>query len=136
MPISRSPLLPRANDTRRSGRADLVVLGVILLVAAVFCFYALETWEPETHHHPDERFLTIVAAKVSTPASIADYFNTQRSSLSPYNNGEERFAYGQLPLTLTRVVAEWTGRTSFDTINGVGRAGSALADLRTIIFAW
>jgi YYY domain-containing protein len=113
-----------------------VVLGVILLVAAVFRLHGLQTWDGESHQHPDERFLTIVSNKVSTPASIADYFNSQRSSLSPYNNGEQRFAYGQLPLTLTRVVAEWTGRTSFDTINGVGRALSALADLGTIIFAW
>ena len=112
------------------------MLGVILLVAAVFRFYALETWDGDTHQHPDERFLTIVAAKVSTPPSVADYFNTQRSTLSPYNNGEERFAYGQLPLTLTRVVAEWTGRTSYDTVYEVGRELSALADLGTIVFAW
>src|SRR3984893_14183644 len=136
MSISRFPLLPRAHDTRRSGRLELVVLGVILLVAAVFRFYALETWDSDTHQHPDERFLTIVASKVSTPPSLADYFNTQRSSLSPYNNGEERFAYGQLPLTVTRVVGEWTGRTSYDMVYGVGRALSALADLGTILFAW
>lgn len=136
MSISRSQLLPRALDTRRSGRFELVVLGVILLVAAAFRFYALETWDGDTHQHPDERFLTIVAAKVSTPASLADYFNTQRSTLSPYNNGEERFAYGQLPLTLTRVVAEWTGRSSYDMVYGVGRVLSALADLGTIVFAW
>ncbi|MCA1644531.1 MAG: hypothetical protein LC797_03360 [Chloroflexi bacterium] len=115
---------------------QLVVLGLILLVAAAFRLHGLETWDSESHQHPDERFLTIVANKVSTPASIADYFNSQRSSLSPYNNGEERFAYGQLPLTLTRAVAEWTDRTSFDTVNGVGRALSALADVGTILFAW
>jgi YYY domain-containing protein len=113
-----------------------VVLGIILLVAAAFRLYGLETWDADTHQHPDERFLTIVASKVSTPASIADYFNTQRSTLSPYNNGEERYAYGQLPLTLTRVVAEWTGRSGYDTVYGVGRALSTVADLGTILFAW
>src|SRR6202051_3054587 len=132
----RSPLLPRASDARRSGRMQLVVLGIILLVAAAFRLYSLETWDGDTHQHPDERFLTIVASKVSTPPSLADYFNTQRSSLSPYNNGEERYAYGQLPLTLTRIVAEWTGRSSYDMVYGVGRALSALADLGTIVFAW
>src|SRR5579859_4296337 len=129
-------LLPRSPGARRTDRLQLVVLGFILLVAAYFRLHGLETWDAESHQHPDERFLTIVSAKVSTPPSIADYFNSQRSTLSPYNNGEARFAYGQLPLTLTRVVAEWTGKTSFDTVNGVGRALSALADLGTIVFAW
>lgn len=129
-------LLPRSAGARRSDGLQLVVLALILLVAAYFRLHGLETWDGASHQHPDERFLTIVSSKVSVPASLADYFNTQRSSLSPYNTGEERFAYGQLPLTLTRVVAEWTGQTSFDTINGVGRALSALADLGTIVFAW
>src|SRR5579859_3406106 len=129
-------LLPRSPGARRTDRLQLVVLGLILLVAAYFRVHGLETWDGTSHQHPDERFLTIVSAKVSTPATIADYFNTQRSTLSPYNNGEERFAYGQLPLTLTRVVAEWTGRTSYDTVYEVGRELSALADLGTIVFAW
>ena len=117
-----SHLLPRSLGVRRSDRLQLVVLGFILLVAAAFRLHGLETWDGESHQHPDERFLTIVSSKVTTPESIVDYFNSQRSSLSPYNNSEARYAYGQLPLTLTRVVAEWTGKTSFDTINGVGRA--------------
>ncbi|MDQ6674423.1 MAG: DUF2298 domain-containing protein, partial [Chloroflexota bacterium] len=136
MPISRSPLLPRLKDPRRSGRVQLVVLGIILLVAAAFRVYGLETWDADTHQHPDERFLTIVASKVSTPASVADYFNTQRSTLSPYNNGEDRYAYGQLPLTLTRMVAERTNRATYEAVYGVGRQLSALADLGTIVFAW
>src|SRR5713101_3615025 len=131
-----SQLLPRSLDARRSNRLQLVVLGFILLVAAAFRLHGLETWDGESHQHPDERFLTIVSSKVMTPPSIGEYFNSQRSSLSPYNHGEARYAYGQLPLTLTRVVAEWTGKTSFDTINGVGRTLSALADLGTIVFAW
>jgi YYY domain-containing protein len=136
MRISRNPLLPRPLDTRRSDGLQLVVLACILLVAAAFRLHGLETWDSDTHQHPDERFLTIVSRKVTVPHSLADYFNSQRSTLSPYNNGEERYAYGQLPLTLTRVVAEWTGRSTYDTIYGVGRALSALADLGTILFAW
>src|ERR1041385_592006 len=114
MRIIPRALLPRGLDPRRSGVLQLVVLMLILLVAAAFRLHGLETWDDDSHQHPDERFLTIVASKVSTPPSLADYFNTQRSSLSPYNNGEQRFAYGQLPLTVTRVVAEWTGRTDYD----------------------
>jgi YYY domain-containing protein len=136
MPISRISLLPRANESRRSDRVQLVVLCIILLVAAAFRLHGLETWDGDSHQHPDERFLTIVASKVTTPASLGDYFNSQRSTLSPYNNGEERYAYGQLPLTITRVVAEWTGRSNYDQVYGVGRALSAVADLGTIVFAW
>src|SRR3982074_3232998 len=131
-----SHLLPRSLGARPSDRLQLVVLGFILLVAAFFRVHGLETWDGESHQHPDERFLTIVSSKVTTPPSIAEYFTSQRSTLSPYNNGEDRYAYGQLPLTLTRIVAEWTSRGGYDQVYGVGRALSALADLGTIVFAW
>src|SRR5919109_2119863 len=115
---------------------DLLVLGLIVLVAAGFRFHSLFTWDANTHQHPDERFMTIVASKVTTPASIADYFNSPRSPLSPYAKGEDHFAYGQLPLTLTRIGGELSGNTDYDSITLVGRALSALADLGTVIFAW
>jgi YYY domain-containing protein len=121
----------------------LIVLGLILLVAAAFRFNALFTWDDNSHQHPDERFMTIVASQVSLPASLGDYFNTPHSSLNPYANGQSNYAYGQLPLTLTRAAAEllpvcnqcapWTG---YDHVYQVGRALSSLADLVTIVFAW
>src|SRR5438552_10197696 len=87
--------------------------------------------------------MTIVASQVSVPASIGDYFNTARSSLNPYANGQSNYAYGQFPLTLTRLVAEalptcdrCVAFTSYERIYEVGRALSALADLGTIVFAW
>ncbi len=131
------PQIPRAD------RLQYVVLGLILLVAAAFRLNALETWDGDTHQHPDERFMTIVASSVSIPASIGEYFNTAHSSLNPYANGQSNYAYGQLPLTLTRAVAEalpvcsgCTPYTSYDRVDQVGRALSALSDLGTIIFAW
>src|SRR5438105_5563247 len=126
------PLLPRVI----TARLDLLVLALILVVAAAFRLNALESWDAESHQHPDERFMTIVASAVSVPASIGDYFNTAHSSLNPYANSQSNYAYGQLPLTLTRVVAEWTGEASYDSVYKVGRALSTLADLFTIIFAW
>src|SRR5437588_10657592 len=129
-------LLPRSPETWRSRRFQVLVLALILVVAAAFRLNGLETWDDDSHQHPDERFLTIVASQVSMPPSLADYFNTARSSLNPYASGQSNYAYGQLPLTLTRVVAEATGRTSYDTVYGVGRALSVLADLGTIVFAW
>jgi hypothetical protein len=144
-PASRqfAPLLPRSFAARRSGWAPFVILALILIVAAVFRFNALETWDGDSHQHPDERFMTIVASQVSMPASIADYFNTARSSLNPYANGQSNYAYGQLPLTLTRWVAEalpvpnqGPAFTSYERVYEVGRVLSALSDLGTIIFAW
>ncbi|GAC1315655.1 MAG: hypothetical protein NVSMB2_07670 [Chloroflexota bacterium] len=129
-------LLPRSFDARREGRVHFVILGLILLVAAAFRLHGLETWDANSHQHPDERFLTIVSSQLSMPNSLAEYFNTARSSINPYANGQERYAYGQLPLTLTRWVAERTAHTSYDEVYGVGRALSALADLGSIVFAW
>src|SRR5205814_5742439 len=96
----------------------------------------LQTWDADTHQHPDERFMTIVSSGVKVPPSIGNYFDTQHSTINPYVNGQDRYAYGQLPLTLTRIVAEWTGQTSYETIYKAGRALSTLADLGTILFAW
>src|SRR5262249_28326506 len=131
------PHLPRAD------RLQFVVLGLILLVAAAFRVNALETWDGDSHQHPDERFMTIVASSVSLPSTLGDYFNTARSSLTPYANGQSNYAYGQLPLTLTRAVAEalpvcagCVPFTSYDHVYQVGRALSALSDLGTIVFAW
>ena len=129
-------LLPRSPETWRSRRFQVLVLALILVVAAAFRLNGLETWDDDSHQHPDERFLTIVASQVSVPLSIPDYFNTARSSLNPYANGQSNYAYGQLPLTLTRMVAEWTGRASYQQVFGVGRVLSTLADLTTIVLAW
>src|SRR5918911_3957167 len=132
-----APLLPRSGDAWRSGRRpQMLILALILVVAAAFRLNGLETWDDDSHQHPDERFLTIVASQVSVPASIGDYFNTARSSLNPYANGQAAYAYGQLPLTLTRLIGEWTGRASYQQVFGVGRALSTVADLATIGLAW
>src|SRR5207248_7110670 len=129
-------LLSRPLDARRTALLQWVVLGAILLVAALFRVHGLETWDADTHQHPDERFMTIVSSGVKVPSSIGNYFDTQHSTINPYVNGQDRYAYGQLPLTLTRIVAEWTGQTSYETIYKAGRALSTLADLGTILFAW
>ncbi|MDQ3809742.1 MAG: DUF2298 domain-containing protein, partial [Chloroflexota bacterium] len=117
-------------------RLHPLILALILVVAAVFRLHGLFTWDEDTHQHPDERFLVQVSTAVTVPGSLGEYFNSQRSSLSPYVRGHDRYAYGQLPLTLTRVLGEWTGQTGYDSILFPGRALSALADLLTIVFAW
>ena len=144
-PASRqfAPLLPRSFAAWRSGWAPLFVLAVILVIAAAFRFNALDSWDDASHQHPDERFMTIVASQVSMPGSIGDYFNTPRSSLNPYANGQSNYAYGQLPLTLTRWLAQalpvcdqCVAFTSYERVYEIGRVLSALSDLGTVIFAW
>jgi YYY domain-containing protein len=112
------------------------VLGLILLIAAGFRLHGLLTWDAGTHQHPDERFLVQVSTAIALPNSIGEYFNSARSSLNPYARGHDRYAYGQLPLTLTRALGELTGNTSYDTVAGPGRALSTIADLLTILFTW
>jgi YYY domain-containing protein len=136
-------LLSRSFAAWRPRSLQLLVLALIVVVAAAFRLNALETWDDNSHQHPDERFMTIVASQVSMPASIGDYFNTAHSGLNPYANGQSNYAYGQLPLTLTRAIAEAVPTcdrcipfTSYDRVYQVGRALSALADLVTIVFAW
>src|SRR5919197_6386227 len=99
-----SLLLPRAAATGRTSYLHLATLGLILLVAAAFRFHGLTTWDSDQHQHPDERFLVQVSIGVAVPTSLGDYINTQRSTLNPYIQGQQRYAYGQLPLTLTRLV--------------------------------
>jgi len=129
-------LLPRSLTAGRTNYLHLATLGLILLVAAMFRFHGLTTWDDDQHQHPDERFLVQVSIGVAVPDSLANYLNTQRSTLNPYAQGQQRYAYGQLPLTLTRLLAEWTGNTTYDTVEFPGRVLSALFDLLTILFAW
>jgi YYY domain-containing protein len=113
----------------------VALLILILAVAAGFRIHGLN-FDDGTHQHPDERFLTDVASRVAIPPSLGNYFSTQTSTLNPYARGFNNYAYGQLPLTLTRAVGEIVHQTSFDTINMVGRSLSVAADLGTIVFAW
>lgn len=109
---------------------------MVLIVAAVFRLHGLLTWDGDSHQHPDERFLVQVSTAISAPTSFGDYLNTARSPLNPYTHGHDRYAYGQLPLTLTRLLAEWTGNTTYDTVANPGRVLSTIADLLTIVFTW
>ncbi len=129
-------LLPRALLTGRSRYVDGATLLVILLVAAAFRIHGLTTWDNDQHQHPDERLMVIVSTAVKMPGSLGEYLDTRRSTLNPYAQGQQNFAYGQLPLTLTRMVGELTGNTSYDTIEFPGRALSTIFDLLTIVFAW
>ncbi|HLF28853.1 MAG TPA: DUF2298 domain-containing protein [Anaerolineae bacterium] len=77
----------------------------ILLVGFYFRFTGLN-WDASQHLHPDERFLTDVLTRVEIPDSLGEYFDSQTSSLNPRNHGHTFFVYGDLPITIGRLVAE------------------------------
>ena len=144
---------PRARS--RTEAAVVVGLLIILALGAYFRFVGLN-WDDGSHLHPDERFLTMVGSAVSGVDNPLDYLRTSVSTLNPYNFGYSLFVYGNFPMTVTRVVAEWatgvcdaaTNRagtpptwcgytySGYDGIQLVGRFLSALVDLVAVFFTF
>lgn len=106
-------------------------LAAILLLGAVFRLAHIR-WDEGTHLHPDERFMSMVEEKLARPASVAQYFDSARSPLNPYNRGFGSFVYGTLPVFLTRAVGAVVGLTGYDGSYVVGRALSGVFDLVTV----
>jgi hypothetical protein len=107
-------------------------LFLVILLACYFRFLPNLNWDHGLLLHPDERFLAMVAEKVKLPNSISQYWNSKLNPLSPYNNGYDYYVYGNLPLTLTKVVASTFKMTHYDNIFIIGRALSTIADILTI----
>lgn len=112
----------------------LLLIG-ILSIGAYFRFVGLD-WDDNQHVHPDERFLTMVASSVQPVKSLAEYFNTDTSTLNPHNVGYGFYVYGTLPLFIVRYVGEWIGQTGYGEIYLVGRFLSASLDLFTVLLAF
>ncbi len=122
-----------------------LLLAVLFLLAGWARTYHLD-WDNGTHLHPDERYITMVAAAIAWPASPGLYWDTEHSSLNPTNAGQPDYVYGTFPLFLTRALAEQfdahctrtdacpTGLyTGYAGIHLLGRALSVLADLATLL---
>ena len=124
-PPSARPLVAR----------DLLVLALIVLAAGFLRLNGVD-WDQGTHLHPDERFLTMVAADIHRPDSLAAYFDTARSPLNPANVGRPFFVYGTLPLFVVRSVAESVGLTGYGQIYLVGRVLSSVFDLGTVVLTF
>ncbi len=108
--------------------------GLIVILAFAARTYNVN-WDDGTHIHPDERHLTQVTTDVSLPSGIAQYFNTDKSPLNPYNlKNAGSFVYGTLPLIATKVTAEAIGQNDYDHIVLVGRYLAALFDTLTVVF--
>lgn len=147
------PLSPR----RLFGTALCLLL--IVLVGGFFRTLNLSDWDGGTKHHPDERFMTYTVVNLSVPERLDDYFASTCSApmpsprnlgspaeewepsaasgcstLNPRNfNWSRGYVYGTLPTTITRLIAERTGRTGDTQIQLLGRGLSAGLDIVTLL---
>ena len=84
---------------------ETILLIAIIAAGAYLRFVGLD-WDTNQHLHPDERFLTMVSSSISSVKSVGDYFDTKKSSLSPYNKGYGFFVYGTAPIFIVRYAGE------------------------------
>ncbi len=104
----------------------------LLIVVVALCLRVVGIdWDRRRLLHPDERFLVVTTAALGVPDSLAAYLDADRSPLNP-RRADRSFAYGTLPLTLTRVATVATG-PSLGAITLTGRAISAAADMGTLV---
>jgi Gpi18-like mannosyltransferase len=104
---------------------------LILLFAFFLRIYGLN-WDGNSHIHPDERFMTMVADSIKIPSSLSQYFNTNTSPLNPHNQGYGFYVYGTFPLFLTKIIGELTAYNNYSNIHFVGRLLSALFDTMSV----
>ncbi|GAB1472232.1 hypothetical protein MASR2M66_31100 [Chloroflexota bacterium] len=138
------------NREKHSWIYDVFFLLVFLL--AGYLRLTGVNWGEGQHQHPDELFLTGVLGSLRAQTcmdeafsidacpedqkrwiSIGEYFNSETSTLNPYNHGYTFFVYGNLPMTLTRIAAEAMNHAD---VKMLGRQMSALADLFAIFFLY
>lgn len=107
------------------------ILGLLLVAGAYFRFAGV-AWDEGHHLHPDERFISMVEEKLELPKSPAQYFDSARSPLNPYNRGFDSFVYGTLPVFVTKAVAMAVRKEGYDGAYIVGRLLSGFFDLATV----
>jgi YYY domain-containing protein len=111
-------------------RARAILLGLLAL-GAVLRFQGLD-WDAGHHLHPDERFISMVEEKLAFPKGLGEYFDSSRSSLNPYNQGEGSFVYGTLPMVMAKAGARLFGKQGYGSTHLIGRALSGIFDLLTV----
>ncbi len=132
------------------------ILFVFVLLLAGYLRLGGVEWGEGYHQHPDELFLmgvldSLRAQVCDEPADTfvdacapenrrwmtpAEYFNSAASTLNPYNRGYGFFVYGNLPMTLTRVLMEAAGKDDLGQSKFFARQMSAVADLFAIFFLY
>jgi hypothetical protein len=123
-----------------AGFSVTLVLWLAIVAIALLAFAARAynvRWDENTHAHPDERHLTSVTLGLQFPDSIGEYFDTEKSTLNPYNlENTPSFVYGTFPVFLTKAAAEALGKNNYDDLVLVGRELTALFSAATVVFAF
>jgi len=133
----------RGRGSRWAAAFETLLLGLILIGVAFR--FSWSNWNQDADLHPDEYGLTSTLSHMSVPASFADYINTRLSPLSPYQKydlqgnptelgPDNRMRWGQWPITLVRVTAEWSDNSGYRDLRLWGRSLSALADTLGLLF--
>lgn len=124
----------RGLSARLAASFSLRSLSLWLLIAlGISLRFTGMSWDEAHQLHPDERFLTMTVPTLSWPHTLAEYFETRRATLNPFNNNVNFFIYGQLPLTLAKAVATVFRCDDYDGIRIVGRTLSALFDTGSVL---
>ncbi len=142
---------PGERARRRPSARTVALLGVVLLGASFRLAWA--RWDDGALLHPDEYGLTGTLTRLSFPKSVAGWFDTRLSPMSPYarydldgrrlpeRGPDEAMRWGQWPQILVRGAAELLSSrpgapgpdfTRFGEIRLVGRRLSALASVLTL----
>ncbi|NOH01187.1 MAG: hypothetical protein HND47_04035 [Chloroflexi bacterium] len=131
------------------------ILFVLVLLMAGILRFAGYDWGEGYHQHPDELFLTgvldnlrahacedpSIPVDVCPPESkrwmtVGEYLDSATSTLNPYVRGFGFFVYGNLPMTVTRVLMEATGNDDLGASKFFARQMSATMDLLTIFLLY
>jgi hypothetical protein len=119
-------------------RRRVVVASLVLVVACGASLRLVGTnWDEGAHLHPDERYLSTVADNTHWPGGPLEYFDVEKSPLSPYNTEQGKdYLYGTLPLFATKLAAAVVGQEGYGDLNLVGRRLAALLDALTILLVF
>ena len=119
-----------------------VLLIVTLCVGFALRLYGLN-WDQGYGLHPDERYITWVAASIHLPSRLSEVVQAANSPLNPYrrppgdkgsDDSSRSFSYGHLPLYLMVVASAGDGDE--ERLALVGRVLSALFDTTTILLTF
>ena len=140
-PTAPEPPRPAATPRPAAFWAGLLfdALLIALIGVGLFFRFSWTNWSQDADLHPDEYGLTSTLTRLALPQSLAEYFNTRISPISPYQKYDEvgnptepgpdnRMRWGQWPIILLKWGAELTDNTGYREQRLFGRQFSALVD--------